>query len=67
MLLCLQLGAFFCFTGWAWVHFYWEAPYGAILWQDDTYSLLGRFGISWEEFVGTGAGDGWVQKWSVRI
>ncbi|MEC8825242.1 MAG: hypothetical protein VXX36_05605 [Verrucomicrobiota bacterium] len=67
MLLCLQLGAFFCFTGWAWVHFYWEAPYGAILWQDDTYSLLGRFGISWEEFVGTGAGDGWVQKWSGRI
>lgn len=63
----LRLGAFCCFAGWTWVHFYWEGPYGVLLWQDTTYALANRFGISWEEFVGSGANDGLVQKWVVRI
>ena len=67
LLLYLRLGAFLCFAGWAWVHFYWQAPYGVLLWHDNTFSFLQRFGITWEEFVGTGAGDGWVQMWSSRI
>tara|TARA_B100000927_G_C16476042_1_gene473402 strand:+ start:5643 stop:6566 length:924 start_codon:yes stop_codon:yes gene_type:complete len=67
LLLYLRLGAFLCFAGWAWVHFYWHAPYGVLLWHDNTFSFLQRFGITWEEFVGTGVGDGWVQKWSGRI
>lgn len=67
LLLCLRLGAFFCFAGWTWVHFYWQGPYGILLWQDATYAWGERFGISWEEFVGTGANDGLVQKWIHRI
>jgi hypothetical protein len=59
---CLRLGVFLCFAGWTWVHFYWEAPYGLLLWQESTYELASRFGISWEQFVGTGNNDGVVQK-----
>ncbi len=44
------------------MHFYWEGPYGILLWHDATFTLAGKFGISWEEFVGTGADDGFVQK-----
>ena len=46
---------------------YWEGPYGILLWQDFTYALADRFGISWDEFVGSGADDGFVQKWAARI
>lgn len=67
LLLCLRLGAFFCFAGWTWVHFYWEGPYGILLWQDATYALAGRVGIGWDEFVGSGANDGLIQKWIHRI
>jgi len=67
LLLVLRIGAFCCFAGWAWVHLYWEAPYGILLWQDGTYQWAERFGISWDEFVGTGADDGVVQKWLARI
>ncbi len=63
LLLCLRLGAFLCFAGWTWVHLYWEGPYGILLWQEDTYRLANKFGIYWEEFVGTGAEAGFVQKW----
>ncbi len=67
LILFLRLGAFLCFAGWTWVHFYWEGPYGILLWQDSTYALADRFGISWDEFVGSGADDGFVQKWAARI
>ena len=63
----IRLGAFLCFAGWTWVHFYWEAPYGVLLWQDSIYALASSVGVSWEEFVGTGAGDGLVQTWLSRI
>lgn len=59
----LRLGAFLCFAGWTWVHYYWEAPYGVLLWQDTTFDLATRLGLTWDEFVGTGADDGFVQKW----
>ena len=58
ILLLLRIGAFCCFAGWAWVQFYWEGPYGILLWQDGSYALAERLGVSWEEFVGTGANDG---------
>ncbi|PAY15954.1 hypothetical protein CKO51_29315 [Rhodopirellula sp. SM50] len=64
---CLRLGAFLCFAGWTWVHYYWEGPYGVLLWQDATYDLATGLGLSWDEFVGTGADDGFVQKWIARI
>ncbi|TWU42554.1 hypothetical protein [Novipirellula artificiosorum] len=66
-IVCLRLGAFLCFAGWTWVHFYWEGPYGVLVWQDSTYELATQFGISWDEFVGSGANDGFVQKWISRI
>ena len=61
------MGAFLCLLGWAWVHLYWEAPYGILLWQDVTYSLAEDFGIGWDDFVGSGANDGLIQKWMSRI
>ncbi len=67
LLLLLRLGGFFCFAGWAWVHFYWEGPYGILLWQDSTFALAEWFGISWNEFVGSGANDGFIQKWISRM
>lgn len=66
LVLLIRLGAFLCFAGWTWSHFYWEAPYGILLWHDETYAFASRLGLSWEEFVGTGAGDGFVQKWVAR-
>lgn len=67
LLLCLRLGSFLCFAGWAWVHLYWEGPYGILLWRDATYTLAEQFGISWDEFVGSGANDGLIQVWMTRI
>ncbi|WP_238388614.1 hypothetical protein [Roseimaritima ulvae] len=66
LIFVLRMGAFLCFAGWTWVHFYWEAPYGVLLWQDATYQFAGRWGIDWDEFVGSGADDGFVQKWLAR-
>ena len=63
----LRLSALLCFAGWTWDHLYWEGPYGVLLWHDFTYDLADRLGISWDEFVGTGAGDGWVQRWIAWI
>ena len=62
-LLLLRLGAFLCLIGWTWVHFYLEPPYGVLLWQDSTYAFAEKLGISWDDFVGSGANDGLVQKW----
>lgn len=67
LLLILRIGGFCCFVGWAWVHFYWEGPYGILLWRDETFALADWFGISWDEFVGTGANDGFLQTWLGRI
>ena len=66
-ILLLRLGTFLCFAGWTWVHFYWEGPYGVLLWQDATYAFAERLGVSWESFVGSGADDGLVQKWIAWI
>lgn len=63
----IRLGVFLCFAGWTWVHLYWESPYGILLWQDSTWELASRLGVNWEEFVGSGAEDGFVQKWLARV
>ncbi len=63
LLLMLRLGAFLCFAGWTWSHFYWQGPYGVLFWRDSTFVLAERMGLTWEEFVGSGANDGVVQKW----
>ena len=63
LVLLLRVGAFLCLAGWTWVHFYWEGPYGILLWQEASYSLAERLGIDWDDFVGSGADDGLVQRW----
>ncbi len=63
LVLFVRIGTFLCFAGWTWQHFYWEGPYGILLWQESTYALAERFGIDWDAFVGSGADDGLVQKW----
>ncbi len=67
LLLCLRLGTCLCFAGWAWVHYYWEAPYGVLLWSDSTFEFAQSMGIDWDAYVGTGADDGWVQTWIGRL
>ncbi len=63
----LRVGTFLCFGGWAWVHFYWEGPYGTLVWHDSTFEMAQNWGLSWEDFVGTGANDGVVQVWLGRL
>ncbi|WP_417734831.1 hypothetical protein [Rosistilla oblonga] len=65
--LCLRLGAFLCFAGWTWVHYYWEGPYGVLLWHDATFEFATGLGLTWEEFVGDGINDGFVQQWIAKL
>ncbi|WP_404309053.1 hypothetical protein [Neorhodopirellula lusitana] len=67
LILILRAAAFLCFAGWTWVHYYWEAPYGILLWQDATFEFASEQGVSWDEFIGTGTNDGWLQTWVSRI
>jgi len=66
-LLVLRAAALLCFAGWAWQHVYWEGPYGVLLWQPSTYEFAEGVGADWDAFVGTAAGDGWVQRWVERM
>ncbi len=63
----LRASALICLAGWWWVHYYFEGPYGVLLWDDWTYELAERFNISWDDFVGTGYNDGLVQTWLARV
>jgi len=62
LLMLLRGGAFLCFAGWMWQHYYWEGPCGVLFWQDGSLDLVEELGGDWESFVGTGANDGWVQR-----
>ena len=65
---CLRLGAFLCFSGWAWVHFYWEPPYASMLWNESSFQFAQRWlGLGWDEYVGTGTSDGFIQTWIFRV
>lgn len=59
---CLRASTFFCFAGWAWGHLYWEPSYTSILWSDVTFEWIQQFGYDWDDFAGTGANDGLVQR-----
>ncbi|MEM7477301.1 MAG: hypothetical protein AAF483_20135 [Planctomycetota bacterium] len=67
LLAILRASTFMCFAGWTWTHLYWEGPYTSLLWHEGTFELAESWGVSWEEYVGTGANDGIVQKWIGRI
>jgi len=62
LILSLRVGAFLCLLGWAWVHFYWEAPYAILVWNETVFSWVERGGGDWEKFVGTGSNDGLLQQ-----
>lgn len=57
--LLLQLGVFFVFIGRAWQHWFYDAPYRELIW--DEYKMKGIienvFGISWTEWVTNPAYD----------
>ena len=55
---CLRISTFFCFSGWAWGHLYWEPTYTSILWSETTFEWFQKFGYTWEDFAGTGSNDG---------
>ena len=59
----LRLAAGLCLAGWAWQHVYWEGPYGVLFWQQGAFELASGLGSDWDGFVGSGADDGWVQRW----
>ena len=59
---CLRVSTFFCFSGWAWGHLYWEPTYSSILWSETTFEWFQKFGYTWEDFAGTGSNDGLIQK-----
>lgn len=63
LVLLLRLSAGLCMLGWAWVQLYWEGPYGVLLWNETSFALAERWGIGWEDFVGSGGNDGLVQNW----
>ena len=67
LLWVLRMGTFLCFAGWAWMHLYWEGPYGVLFWQEDSFAMAEEMGVGWDEYVGTGANDGWIQKWISAI
>ncbi|MEM6779597.1 MAG: hypothetical protein AAF670_18225 [Planctomycetota bacterium] len=62
LVLILRFSASLCLAGWAWVHLYWEGPLGVLLWSDNTLEWAKQLGYSWNEFVGTGANDGLIQR-----
>jgi hypothetical protein len=64
LILLLRIGSFLCFAGWTWVHFYWQAPYGKLLWNGSVFSLVEKLGMGWDEFVGSGENDGLIQQLS---
>lgn len=59
LLLIFRGGTFLCLLGWAWTHFYWEGSYAVLVWNQTTQGLA----ENWDDFVGSGADDGLVQRW----
>jgi len=50
--LVLRIGACACFSGWAWQHLVWSAPYDAALWNPDLFGWLANaLSDSWESYV----------------
>ncbi len=61
MFFIVQTATFAVFLGRAWQHLYWDAPYTALLWDEDWMRWLveGILGISWQQYVSTS--DGAIQ------
>lgn len=60
--LILRLSVFFCFTGWAWQHIYWDVPYREILWNPEFFGgVVESWGVDWQHYVGNESTDGIIQ------
>ncbi len=65
----IRLSAIGVFLGRAWQHIFWEAPYRAMLWDEQWMSWLveGVFHFSWHDWVTSPAVDSTFQKLIVGI
>jgi hypothetical protein len=59
----LKFSVFFIFLGRAWQHLFWDAPYRAILWDEDLLKPIVEtvLGIPWFEYVTSQATDSAIQ------
>ncbi len=69
VLLLLQLSAVCVFAGRAWQHFFWEAPYRELLWDEGLLRpIVEKFtSLSWQEYVSNLAVDGAVHRWMLGL
>lgn len=65
--LIVQIATIAVFLGRAWQHWFWEAPYRTLLWDENWMRPLieGLFGTSWETYVTTS--DATIQKFIKSI
>jgi hypothetical protein len=59
----LRLATFTLFTGRAWQHLYWDAPFRALLWDKDAMESLVLYfrGGTWQEYVTSAGTDNFIQ------
>lgn len=59
----LRLATFLLFAGRAWQHLFWDAPFRALLWDQNTMESMVLFfrGGTWQEYVTSAATDHYIQ------
>jgi len=64
----VQIAALCVFWGRAWQHWFWDAPYRSLLWDEVWMSGLVEvlLGMNWEDYVTNNAVDKGIQTW-IRI
>ncbi len=64
----IQIAALCVFWGRAWQHWFWDAPYRSLLWDEVWMSGLvdALLGMNWEDYVTSTAVDRGIQTW-IRI
>ncbi|MEZ5044412.1 MAG: hypothetical protein R2828_31250 [Saprospiraceae bacterium] len=65
VILILQIAAISVFWGRAWQHWFWDAPYRSLLWDERWMSgiIEGLFGMDWEDYVTSSRVDAGIQTW----
>lgn len=60
----LQLATFLLFSGRAWQHLFWDAPFRALLWDQEVVEGLVLFfrGGTWQEYVTSPTSDQFIQN-----
>lgn len=62
--LLVQIAAFSVFLGRAWQHFFWDAPFRTLLWDEQLMSgwVASFLDMPWEEYVSSPKVDRWIQN-----